>query len=435
MNIRKLLALVAGLALSTAALADVKISNLPAGGAIAGTEPLPTVQVGVTVKTTPAALWTYSLSQLTSANVISKWSGTCNVSTFLRADGACAAAGANPAGSDTQVQYNNAGAFAGNSSFVFNQGSSVLTLGTTLVPGTFAVGSLDSMTISGVAMAVPAFAMNSNTQGNLELHSYSTTAAAGPNMYGARSRGSLASPAAVSNGDNLLTLAGAGYDGTNYTWGAHIHFLADGTPSAGVMPGAIDFQTTPSGSNTPVSRVFIDHTGLTTFKGGVVGTGATGGDQGAGTGNFTGLFVNGVAVSAGSITQTTGTGTLSYVDACTTTPTQNYAYVLTGQTVTLTFTSQFTCTSDSANMISDALPSGIRPARAQVFSVMAQNNSGVVSACFKIDTTGVLTWWQLTSGQCAQGTAWTASGTKGPLTLIGTSPFIASQSAFTYTLN
>lgn len=85
------LALAALLAFATPAFAQVLIQNLPAGGALAGTEPVPTVQTAVTVKTTPAALWTYSLSQLTSANVISKWSGSCSVSNFLRGDGTCAA--------------------------------------------------------------------------------------------------------------------------------------------------------------------------------------------------------------------------------------------------------------------------------------------------------------------------------------------------------
>lgn len=41
--------------------ADVAISGLTAGSAIVGTEPIPTVQGGVTVKTTPSAIRTYML--------------------------------------------------------------------------------------------------------------------------------------------------------------------------------------------------------------------------------------------------------------------------------------------------------------------------------------------------------------------------------------
>lgn len=140
-------------------------------------------------------------------------------------------------------------------------------------------------------------------------------------------------------------------------------------------------------------------------------------------------------IAGTGISQSTGTGNLSYANACTTTPTQGYAYVLTGMTVTLTFTSQFACTSDSTAMISDALPSAIRPARTQVFLSQAQNAGSVTQACFALDTSGVLTWYQVASGQCATSGTWTASGSKGPLTLIGTSPFIASSSSYTYTLN
>jgi hypothetical protein len=82
---------------SLSALADVKISALPAGSALGGTEPVPAVQGGNTVRTTPAAISTYTIGALSSANVIGKWTGTCDVTTFLRGDGTCAAAGVTPA--------------------------------------------------------------------------------------------------------------------------------------------------------------------------------------------------------------------------------------------------------------------------------------------------------------------------------------------------
>lgn len=98
--------------------ADVKISALPAAAALGGTEAVPAVQSGATVKTTPAALATYvqsvgtlavarggtgantltglllgngtsAFTPAASANVISLFSGTCNTTTFLRGDGSC----------------------------------------------------------------------------------------------------------------------------------------------------------------------------------------------------------------------------------------------------------------------------------------------------------------------------------------------------------
>jgi hypothetical protein len=84
---------IAALALAAAvAQAQVKISDLPAGAALAGTEAVPAVQSANTVKTTPAAISTYTVGTITSATVTGKFSGTCDSTTFLRGDGACASA-------------------------------------------------------------------------------------------------------------------------------------------------------------------------------------------------------------------------------------------------------------------------------------------------------------------------------------------------------
>jgi hypothetical protein len=56
--------------------------------------------------------------------------GTPSSSNFLRGDGTWAAAGATPAGSTTQVQYNNSGAFAGSSAFTFDATTGSLVLST-----------------------------------------------------------------------------------------------------------------------------------------------------------------------------------------------------------------------------------------------------------------------------------------------------------------
>lgn len=72
------------------AFADIKISNLPAGTILAGTEPIPAVQSGATVKTTPSAINTYVQAQTTGAGIVSKFTGTCDNTTFLRGDHTCA---------------------------------------------------------------------------------------------------------------------------------------------------------------------------------------------------------------------------------------------------------------------------------------------------------------------------------------------------------
>jgi hypothetical protein len=238
--------------------------------------------------------------------------------------GTLAVARESAGGATTQVQFNTSGAFTGSSNFTYNTGSDILNLGTSLVPGTFSVGQPDSMTISGTALPAAGFAINSNTQGNVEAHSYSSTAVNGSTIYGARTRGTISSPTVVVNGDNLLTLGGAGYDGTNYNWGAHIHFLADGTPSANVLPGAIDFQTTPSASNVPVSVLKLDHVGSYWVNGsqgtsGNVLTSAGTGASAWGTVNL--ASSNSVSSILGAVNGGTGNGFASFAGPATSTKT------------------------------------------------------------------------------------------------------------------
>lgn len=84
---------------------------------------------------------TYVTTAAAASDVISLWSGTCNASSFLRGDGSCAAAGGGAAGADTQVQFNNAGAFAGDAGLTYNSGSDTLTVGTLLLAPNLSVSS------------------------------------------------------------------------------------------------------------------------------------------------------------------------------------------------------------------------------------------------------------------------------------------------------
>lgn len=52
-----------------------------------------------------------------------------------------------------------------------------------------------------------------------------------------------------------------GFDGTNYFNAALIRAAVDGTPGTGSMPGRLSFQTTPTGSTTPVERLRLDPAG------------------------------------------------------------------------------------------------------------------------------------------------------------------------------
>lgn len=52
-----------------------------------------------------------------------------------------------------------------------------------------------------------------------------------------------------------------GFNGTSYYNAALICGVVDGTPGTGSMPGRLSFQTTPSGSTTPVERLQLDPAG------------------------------------------------------------------------------------------------------------------------------------------------------------------------------
>jgi hypothetical protein len=62
-----------------------------------------------------------------------------------------------------------------------------------------------------------------------------------------KARGTLSAPSAVVNGDSLGSLYAYGYDGSGWTGGARVRFVADGNVSIGIVPTTIQFFT---GTNT-----------------------------------------------------------------------------------------------------------------------------------------------------------------------------------------
>jgi hypothetical protein len=99
-----------------------------------------------------------------------------------------------------------------------------------------------------------------------------SAAAPGATVYGCRSRGTLAAPTIVQNGDVLATYLGLGFDGTDLAIAADIEFQVDGTPGSDDMPGRILFKTTPDGTQTPVEALRIDSSQVATFAQPIVGS-------------------------------------------------------------------------------------------------------------------------------------------------------------------
>lgn len=71
---------------------------------------------------------TYVTTAASSADIRGLWSGTCDATTFLRGDGACALVSSSPGGSNTQVQFNNSSFFGGSSNFTWDNTNNALTL-------------------------------------------------------------------------------------------------------------------------------------------------------------------------------------------------------------------------------------------------------------------------------------------------------------------
>ena len=76
-----------------------------------------------------------------------------------------------------------------------------------------------------------------------------------------KSRGSIGVETAVQSGDELGTLWFNGYDGTTFQSSSRIIGLVDGASGSADMPGRMEFQTTPDGSNVSVTRLTIKNDG------------------------------------------------------------------------------------------------------------------------------------------------------------------------------
>lgn len=129
----------------------------------------------------------------------------------------------------------------------------------TLFSTKVSIGAVDQMTVNGSAITAK-LAIHEESDGansELELHRHNADATAGAIMYGARSRGTEASPSIVSSGDKLMSFGAAGHDGTDYALSSRVDFEVDGTPGNNDMPGRILFKTSVDGTQTPVEKIRV----------------------------------------------------------------------------------------------------------------------------------------------------------------------------------
>jgi hypothetical protein len=211
---------------------------------------------------------------------------------------------------------------------------------------------------------------------------------------------------APSSGSALTVNGSAGVDA----------LTVKASSSSGNSFGAIISGGTTSADNA--LRVFNQATTVPFLQvfgdGGVTVGSPTGGDQGLGTLNATGLFVNGVAVGAGS-TNGTFTGTMTGITGS---PTSTGSYSVSGKTVTLSFAAQ-TGTSNATSFTITGLPAAIQPATGQYGSTnvgFTDNSVANKLGGIFVSAGGVATFYLVTDNiTVITGGAsnWTASGTKG----------------------
>jgi hypothetical protein len=163
--------------------------------------------------------------------------------------------------------------------------------GTSLLSGNTGVGGDTTGVVAGVTVTSKFCVKNEGANPVAGfVHVNDTTANSGSNTFACRSRGTLAAPTVVQNGDSLWNMYIAGNDGTDLALAAEIRVEVDGVPGSNDMPGRILLRTTPDGSQAPVDAVKIDSAQNVTVSAGnlVIGTSGKGIDFSA-TGQAAGM--------------------------------------------------------------------------------------------------------------------------------------------------
>jgi hypothetical protein len=140
-----------------------------------------------------------------------------------------------------------------------------------------------------------------------QLSRYSTDTSSAAALI-RKSRGTLAAPTIVADGDTSGVIAFQGYDGAAFQSLAQISVAVDGTPGANDTPGRLILSTTPDGSTTLAERVRVNNAGEL-----ILGSGEASGTTAGNTfraPNRTGTDVAGtnLTIQAGNGTGTGGSG-------------------------------------------------------------------------------------------------------------------------------
>lgn len=332
-----------------------------------------------------------------------------------------------PGGSDTQIQYNNATAFGGSAAFIWNDTTHTLSLGnaatppligtvvtaTTGTPMTVYAGDCSgaSCTASTLLIRAGQGTSSSSTTGG------AITVRAGNADTGNRSGGNASFISGAGTGlndaGNVFITGGVAASGTSGS-------VTISSPNTGSFKGNITLNT---GGN---DRVVL--TGANSASTGVK-------FPGYGAGTLVTDSSGNITVSTSIPVETTSTFTVTAATGLTTTPSESWTYVKTGNVVTLRWpnNSGLAGTSNAGTFVSAVgdIPAAIRPAAVVNFcgSAATDNSATNKMGGFSMSTAGTLTFLFNGANAVCGGTAWTSSGAKG------FSNAANSPNTFTYTLN
>lgn len=112
-------------------------------------------------------------------------------------------------------------------------------------------------------------------------------------------------------------------------------------------------------------------------------------------------------------THQNGTFTITFANACTTTPSETAQWARAGQIVSL-FVPAFSCTSDAVSFVSGGeIPAVIRPDTDAIMAgVWVEDNGTFQIGCAEITSSGVLQLSLVAATGACPSSDWTASGTK-----------------------
>ena len=240
-------------------MADKTITALTgASTPLAGTEVLPIVQSGSTVKATVANI----VGAGTSPGSFTNITGSANAIISVT-DNTNAALRITQLGTGNALLVEDT-TNPDSSPFVIDQAGDVIIGATSSVAGLSAVKS--PLQVNNAADIAAAFTRFSNDASDASVQFLKSR----NNTYGSQT--------IVQSGDNSGTIRFGSSDGVAFIQAALISAAVDGTPGTNDMPGRLVFSTTADGASSPTERMRISSTGDVTLSTGnlIQGTAAKG---------------------------------------------------------------------------------------------------------------------------------------------------------------